>query len=80
MAKITCEHCKATIEDCPECSEEIEQHIFLPLIFFMLCLATAITAGYRWQSSLGKHEEAMRMRKAYLKSNPEVRKLPISLR
>lgn len=76
MTKITCEHCKATIESCPTCEEEIEQNLTFPLILVTIALCAALFTGFRWQSSLDEHEKAMQLRKAFLKNNPDAIKLP----
>jgi len=79
MTRIRCEHCKATIEGCPTCSEEIEQSLTFPVIFLIIALFAVLLTGYRWHSSLSEHENAMQLRRTYLKSNPDALKLPSSL-
>lgn len=78
MTKITCEHCKATIEGCPTCNEEIEQSLTFPVIILIFALLAVLFTGYRWQSSLEEHEKAMQLRRAFLKNNPDALKLPTS--
>ncbi len=76
MTKITCEHCKATIECCPTCEEEIEQNLTFPVLLVIIALSVSLLTGYRWQNSLDEHEKAMQLRKAFLKNNPDAIKLP----
>lgn len=80
MSKIICEHCKTSIEVCPVCGEEFDHHLLIPIVVLLISLILTISTGLKWQGSLAEHSEAMRLRKAYLKSNPDVRQLPIKLR
>lgn len=76
MTTIQCEHCKTDISSCPHCGEEFEEHLALPLFIVLVSLIVATMTIYQWRDSLDGHEEAMRLRKIYLKSNPDARKLP----
>ncbi len=76
--KITCPHCKSEMDECPHCGEEIEQKLTLPLVLLLAGLILSVVAGLRWQGRLDEHEEAMRKRAIYIKSNPDAIRLPIS--
>lgn len=66
------------MDECPHCGEEIEQKLTLPLVLLLAGLILSVVAGLRWQGRLDEHEEAMRKRAIYIKSNPDAIRLPIS--
>jgi uncharacterized protein involved in tolerance to divalent cations len=76
MSRIVCEHCKTTIEACPDCGEDFEHNLLVPILVLAVCMTIAGITFYNWQQTLEKHEEAMQIRKAYIRNNPEIRKLP----
>ena len=72
---IKCESCENEIKKCPNCEEEtIARNSLKSIIALVVSLILLGYAYSRWQTALDKYDNAMRLRKKYLRENPELQK------